>query len=491
MVAPSAGHPRDPVELVFNSQAESSLNIRYDDAGRLNLSAYFVGSGDEAGLLMAGSDSFVVAPDGLRVVATSDGTAPLDNATFSSPALAGGRQFFCRGGRGLQRRDGGKLCCRNGVNCGRSRFAPASGTRGTLSGGPLSASDYTNGVAQIDDATYSEVGSVTIAAQALAYLGSPLDVAGASDPVGRFTPHHFSVSLTTPQFETGCAGGGFTYIGQPFNYATVPVITVTAQNLLGDTTRNYTGNWWKMSTGTLSGKTYSAATGSVDTSRLPAADPTVTDLGAGLGLVTFSSGGGLSMNRGAPTAPYDAEISLEIAVLDGDGIAATVNPVRFGEATAGNGIAFDAGQAMRWGRLVLNNAYGSELLALAMPLRAEYYDGSAFVANNGDSCTGLPLTQLTLSNGVATVSGDNPIAVGSGTTSASLFDPFVSGDANLSFSAPGDEGFIDVTVGLGSLDWLRYDWNGDGSHDEDPLGRATFGIYKGRPSLIYLRETYR
>ncbi|MCD4688058.1 MAG: hypothetical protein K8R55_01850, partial [Desulfuromonadaceae bacterium] len=189
--------------------------------------------------------------------------------------------------------------------------------------------------------------------------------------------------------------------------------------------------------------------------------------------------------------PFDAEISLAINVLDSDGIAATANPVRFGEATAGNGIAFDAGKEMRWGRLVLNNAYGSELLTLPMPLRAEYFDGTAFIPNNGDNCTSLPLTQLILNNGSTEVAGNTSMVVGSGTTSASLSNPFSGGDANLSFIPPGAVGFVVVTANLSLLNWLRYDWYGDGNHDENPLGRATFGLYEGRPGLIYLRETYR
>lgn len=48
-----------------------------------------------------------------------------------------------------------------------------------------------------------------------------------------------------------------------------------------------------------------------------------------------------------------------------------------------------------------------------------------------------------------------------------------------------------MTTDLSLLDWLKYDWDGKGSHDDNPRGRTTFGIYKGRLSLIYLRETYR
>lgn len=490
----SATSPGTAVTLAFDSSARSNFSLVYDDAGQLQLNARYEGNGDEAGLIMTGSDSFVVAPYALRVKA-SDGTTPLDNTDFSGiPYWPAGEDFTV---------EVAGVCSDGTVTpnfaadtelSAADPYAPVAGERGTLSGGSLAASVYSAGTALDNSVYYSEVGTVTIAATATDYLGSGVNVIGNSAPVGRFTPHHFAVSLTDPQFVTGCATGGFTYLGQPFDYAVAPIITVFAQNKQNGTTKNYLGDWWKLSsgaTGSLTGKHYSAATGSIDISNVPTGDPVITVQGAGIGHLTFAVGAGLVLDRVDPLAPFDAEISLEINVIDGDGISYADNPVRFGEATAGNGIDFDAGKEMRWGRLVLDNAYGSELVALAMPLRTEYYNGSSFVYNGDDHCTSLPLSQLSLNNGNTTVPGDNPIAVGSGTTSASLFDPFIAGNANLSFIPPGDDGFVDVAANLSLFDWLRYDWDGDGNHDDNPLGRATFGLYKGRPSLIYLRETYR
>lgn len=34
--------------------------------------------------------------------------------------------------------------------------------------------------------------------------------------------------------------------------------------------------------------------------------------------------------------------------------------------------------------------------------------------------------------------------------------------------------------------WLEFDWQGSG--DIDPVGLATFGIYRGDPRVIYMRE---
>jgi len=53
---------------------------------------------------------------------------------------------------------------------------------------------------------------------------------------------------------------------------------------------------------------------------------------------------------------------------DADGVAFAGNPAKFGDATAGNGIAFSAGKAQRFGRLRLQNAYGPDALALRVPV---------------------------------------------------------------------------------------------------------------------------
>ena len=68
----------------------------------------------------------------------------------------------------------------------------------------------------------------------------------------------------------------------------------------------------------------------------------------------------------------------------------------------------------------------------------------------------------------------------------------VSGDGNLSFSAPsdGDRGSFTVNIDLSNLSWLKYDWDLDGSHDDSPPGvTGTFGIYGGHSKILFRRES--
>ena len=68
---------------------------------------------------------------------------------------------------------------------------------------------------------------------------------------------------------------------------------------------------------------------------------------------------------------------------------------------------------IRSGRVRIQNAYGSELAALAVPMRAEYYVDTTITApatnpsvigwitNSADTCTTIPATGLSLANNVA------------------------------------------------------------------------------------------
>ena len=92
----------------------------------------------------------------------------------------------------------------------------------------------------------------------------------------------------------------------------------------------------------------------------------------------------------------------------------------------------------------------------------------------------------------------------------SLSGRFNAGRGNLRLSAPGagNTGSVDLTVQLGatasgstcvggavtaaaaaSQTWLQGRWSG-GTYNQNPAARASFGLYRGSKSLIYLREMY-
>jgi len=381
-------------------------------------------------------------------------------------------------------------------------FEPIAGVRGVLTRAALApagipSGDYVTGASSPVDLQYSEVGSFIMGATSNNFLNAAgVSVVGWSNVIGRFTPYDFAIVANTPQFTTQCAAGNFTYLGQLFDYVVQPVLTVAARNALGGVTQNYTGAWMRMTNTSLTNKLYAALDGTLDVAGVPSPDPVISDLGGGTVSLTFSSGSGLAFQRAAPVAPFDAEIALSIDVRDLDNVlydpAAGLNGnYSIGSTASGNGIDFDNGKTMRWGRLTLTNAFGSELVPLPMPLAIEYWEDIdpspatvyGFVTHSADGCTPLAAGDFILPP--ASFSGNLDLGE-TAVSSVSLGGG--AGFVTLSAPGSGNDGSVDVVGNAPSH--LDFDWDGDGVHDNDPSARATFGIYGGSPRQIYLRELY-
>lgn len=389
-------------------------------------------------------------------------------------------------------------------------FPPAGGAN-PAGGSTVGFGTFTNGVATGTDFTWSEVGIIRVLPGIgdSSYLGAG-DVTGTlSERIGRFIPSRFVAALNTPALTTACTAGGFTYQGQSFGYGTAPVITATAVSVSGSTTTNYTGTFFKLTNTSLTGRSYTSAAGTLSTAGLPApsADPVIAAPSGGVATLTFGSGAGLSFVK-TLLAPFQAGIQVAIDVVDSDGVAAVGaaplgNPVTFGTPS---GIAFSAGQEVRYGRVRVGTAIGSERVNLPVPMRAEYYASAAagFVTNTNDTCTNS--VSLAFSNYTENLNVGETCVLDSGAPGASAVGcaaaavageryrepPTVAagGDFNLRLAAPGvgKQGSVVITATVPT--WLRYDWATGVAGEEDPAGQATFGIFGGESRQIYTREIY-
>jgi len=398
-------------------------------------------------------------------------------------------------------------------DCGGSSACPSS--QGTVTLG----SSFVSGVLTANAATYNEVGSFNMQLRDTTFAnvdsgdGSTADCSGryicsSTISVGRFVPDNFAISLNTPAFGTAC--GTFTYLGQKFNYTTAPVITVTARNFAGGTTANYAGALWQITTASLTGKSYTWANGTLDTSGITGTDPVILSVGAGVGTLTFGSGTGLFFTRATPVAPFDADISLAINVIDLDLVASATNPAQFGAPTAGNGIAFSSGKPMRFGRLVIRNANGSQLLPLPVQVEAQYWSGAptnAFITNTLDNCTLIASANDAMGNYTGNLSGSPTCE-----TAISGGGPLSMGRRTLLLAAPGGDntGSVNLTINLGAaasgstcttqggapgsattanFPHLQGNWTGV-NYDQNPTARATFGVSRGAEEVIFVRENF-
>lgn len=484
----AVAQPGTAIPLNFDAQARALISTSYADVGRLQLNARYLGSGEEAGLVMIGSDIFSVKPARFDILATSDGTHALNNSTSTGgPFWPAGEDFQVEV----------RAVCADGTPTPNfaapvqlaviAPFAPADGVLGQLENGLIDAAAFSGGRAVRNEVRYTEVGLMTLQATTPDYLGGGA-ISGTSGLVGRFTPHHFAVIPNTPEFEPACSDGGFTYMGQPFHYSLPPVLNIEARNKQDLTTLNYKNDWWKLTSLSLGTPQYDSAQGTLDLGLLPATEPLIEQTGGGSGSLSFSSGGGIAFLRPAiPEDPFAAEISLSIDVVDADGMAYPGNPARFGTPTEGGGMAFVADpnsgvsqNLFRYGRLKLHNAYGPEILPLTISFRVEVFDGGHFITHGADSCTTYSHTLAGLSQFQNLAAGDTSPS-GEGSVLQGSPDP-----ANpLRLSAPNKTGHLTLT--LGTTPWLQFDWNNDGS-ETDPQARASFGIYEGNPRKIFTRE---
>jgi len=393
--------------------------------------------------------------------------------------------------------------------------AACSATLGALTLTPTAVA----GVINTATASYSEAGAFSL--QLVDSSFASVDAADGSTPaemsvtsatvtIGRFVPDHFEVALLmAPVLRTfnssTCSPRSFTYLGQPFGYATAPQATVRARNAAGATLVNYADA--KLNA-LVRSQTYTpliGATPGLDSSG--ATLPSITANGNGTATLAAQTSDTLRMVRPTtlPMAPFNASINLAWSVTDrsetgsGNGNITTTTPLSM------NNIAFDQGNQFRFGVLKLGSAYGSELINLAVAVELQYWnDNNSFVTNTDDACTTLPTSSLAL----GTYRG-NLAACETAPGSASV--GFTSGRGLLRMLPPGsgNAGSVDATINLGAaatgqqcaavgvaaspavtaaMPWLQGKQAAAAAFNRNPVARISFGQY--RSPLIHLREVY-
>ena len=370
-----------------------------------------------------------------------------------------------------------------------------SPTAGTLAGAFGAA---VTGVAAGNAFTYSEVGNFGLNTNAVfdasftnidqtadctddfstALAGGKYGCKIGSNPVtqtvgvsgfGRFIPDHFAITAgaATPS----C--GVFTYFGQD-GFATA--FTVTAQNAANATTVNYTGAYAKLDLTVYANYGFTGAT-------LPAGSALASSATAPTG--TWANGVANVTARhqiSRPTAPtVETGITISATPTDGEVPAVAAAAVN---TTVTN---------LRYGRLRINNAYGSELLDLPVPMEAQHWTINGYVTNGADSCTVIPMSSISMGNYQKNLNACetqfNP--AGSVTMAA--------GRLNLNLTRPGLNNFgsVDLAINGGAVaagntcvaaapsaaTAANLPWFGPNLG-----GRVSFGMFRSR--FIYLRENY-
>ncbi len=356
--------------------------------------------------------------------------------------------------------------------------------------------NFTGGSGSTSNVYFNEVGVIELSARLTGsqYLANPRVIGGRSGRVGRFNPARMRVTNST--LVPACSAGlGFTYLAQPFtvNYA---VDALSARNSL---TRNYAGGYARLAPGL----------GQVNFRALDALGPTSlsTRLANPGNQFAWAQGSGalvsqLRVERApSPDGPFQ-QVLLGVLLQDADGVGLAAADLDLDTSLNGHTDAVRVGQTrLRHGRLRLDDAYGPETADLPVAFLTEYWTGNAWRSNADDSCTALARAVVNYPDGAINSAANRNIAVGAGISTGHYGNltaqavNFSAGDARHHFSAPGagNTGSFQVQVDLTAYPWLRFDWNGDGNHnDATPLtGNYTFGVYRGHDRILYWQELLR
>jgi len=480
------------LNLYFDANGNAPLTFNYRDVGNITLMVSKAAGGSLLTALSGDSNSFVVKPGGF-VVSDIKQTASPQVANPGAGGAAGAR--FVMAGEsftatvtattsgGVVTPNYGRETQPEGVNLATALVLPAGGSNATLTNGLIVGGSFSNGVATPTNLSWGEVGIMTLTPGVGDgdYLGAG-DVAGTTTGnVGRFYPAKFAISAAslTPACVPGAPASAFTYFSED-GFTTA--FTLTAQNLTGGTTSNYRDAFAKLDLAVYGSYGFSAAA-----------------LPAGSSLSSSASAPSGTWTNGEATVTAKHQISRPTDLTAPTSAALTAAPTD-GEVPAASPAMALGSTLLRYGRLQLLNAYGSELLALPVTLRAQYWNGSAWVMNTDDSCTAITAptsgSGLTFYSEVAAGAPGNHLSATETTATVNATGKLAAGDAGLRFSrpGPGNSGYVDISIPLAARPWLQFPWGispvnpGLNPTGLNPTGRATFGIYRSR--LIYSRENY-
>lgn len=388
----------------------------------------------------------------------------------------------------------------------------------------------TAGVVVSTDAAFEDVGVISFTVQDANFAavdsgdGSTAAqrlITSPSVTVGRFVPDSYLIELANvpqllPAQAVGCTSRtdwNFTWIGQPFSWATVPSITVTAQDAIGNPVQQYAGSLYKLTTSAVSLVWASNAPAGAAFS---ATGQTATLTTGTLGVSTLTLGSAASFQFARPTSPvspFNAVITLTINIADTTEAAVTGNGTIAAEAAlvidgdplgSGTGIEFQGTNAaganlQTYGRLQLAGANGDSRRPLSLVYETQAWSGAAWYRNQRDSCFTLAATNVALSSWTgntttcdASVSAVTQATRGQGVVklSAPLGARSVGASATLRLNAASGTTCVanaSASATGAAKAWLQGPWtSATGLYNTDPAARVTWG--RVRNDILMRRE---
>ncbi|MDN4501943.1 LamG domain-containing protein [Alteromonadaceae bacterium BrNp21-10] len=460
--------------------------IRYDDAGQIRLLVK-----DEGDLVAGASNDFVALPE-LRLshsalpVHTAGidfdlGIAAVGQLSIVTPNYQPGNlQLQVSRTAPLVGGSEGDLVVSNKSVAGLVEFNTGSAGFGELS---HSVANFNQGQSVDLQSYYSEVGEIALQARDSDYFGNVLN--SNSVAISRFIPAYFEVTDNDPLLQNSC--NNFTYVGEPMHFLVDPLFSYHPKNAKGEAIANYIGDYMKLAapvppvpSSTLEFEVVSASIeGTLSLPDVNVAEIELTD-----SEVKYV----LDAN---PQIPFESAAQVSLLLSDSDGVCYNSDYVNNPASCETYTISDIGGANMRYGRLVMENAYGPETEAVYLSMTTEYYNASEnWVINRDDNCTVVSAANIKLDELNDDYSGltpaDIPVITGSSTFSSGKS---ISLPDSIKVEAAGQGNQIEFPVITEQPDYLFFDWNEDGSI-QPPSAIITFGQFRGNDRIINWREVF-
>ncbi len=525
---PNDGSSLTTIPLVFGADSTANFSLDAPDVGIQPLTVRYElpdADGNPSGNVITQTVNLRVAPAELRLSSITGSNGTMNPATTEAGLISSGH--FAKAGEtfqlsvqafnadGLPTPNFGRTNTLPTIDWTHSLVEPDSGVAGDFTatsdgnqwqvdGADSSVITFASGSGLV----FSEVGIITLQGTIESYLpvsGSPdLVVDSNTRLVGRFIPDHLDVSQVAGSGTVQNAHSGFSYQGQTLNWATPLALSVTGRNANDQITRNYDSNLWNLTptsnepvdnnvsftkgTGTLGGNLLMG-----DATAQVIDDGTAWNgtrhLTLGANTFTFQRDTALA-DLDANDAPFNfaLNVSFNAAYLtDSDGacydpdLNDTCDPLSLSNIATG---AF-----LYYGRVRLESAQGPETTDLALPLTLEVWNWT------GGSGSFVPATQESsggnsnLIAGNFGITGSEPASLAAQTSVNAV--NYSNGVGTITLAAPGagNTGSVEVEgTGVGAHLW--FDWDDTGSASV-PAATGYFGLYQGRPPILYQLDGFR
>jgi hypothetical protein len=425
----------------------------------------------------------------------------------------------------------GKEVAPEGVGLTANLVAPAGGSNPALGNGAIAGGEFggggmaidANGVATVNNLSWSEVGIVTLTPSVAdgSYLGGGNVVGTTTGNVGRFYPDHFDTAMkvfmpcpSRPGADSACpssrdsfyvwtdADAVWTYSDAAARIAATGFVASDIGKIARQSDDN---TYWELTDIALtwavalagkgfiySGQPFSVqvtarsllgnTTVNYDNTSTFSKAATLTAWGALGSSTTQNPGPGALAGDAVAAAAFAAGVATAVTPTYTFTAANTAPTDIFVRASDTDGVtslrtvpadSVEGGVKVASGRIKVTNAYGSELLPLTLIATVRYYDGAVWTKSNTDSATTLTSPTSSTTYSVGTGATAVTITPASGTMSG--------GSLSIQLGKPnpaGSSGKVTVTPTI-ATPYLQI-----------IPGTATFGVYKGRNEFIYQRENY-